>query len=105
LTPYGFHPSRHIAETMRVLLFMTLSILVSNFYPVTAVASLGIFMVPIGWTWAFFVWGYALVWFIINDRVKLPALRILSQHEALQEKRRNSGRREQPPSARFRFRP
>jgi H+-transporting ATPase len=53
----------------------------------TILASLGIFMVPIGWTWASFVWGYALVWFIINDRVKLAALRILSRHEGLFQRR------------------
>jgi H+-transporting ATPase len=34
-------------------------------------------MPPIGWSWALFVWGYALVWFLINDQVKLLAYRIL----------------------------
>ena len=29
-----------------------------------------------GWGWAGFVWGYALVWFLVNDRVKLLAYRI-----------------------------
>jgi H+-transporting ATPase len=37
----------------------------------SCIAGFGIFMVPIGWKWVLFVWGYALVWFIINDRVKL----------------------------------
>ena len=36
----------------------------------------GIFMKPLGWGWALFVWGYALVWFILNDRVKMLAYRI-----------------------------
>jgi H+-transporting ATPase len=36
----------------------------------------GIFMTPLGWGWALFVWGYALVWFLVNDRVKLLAYRI-----------------------------
>jgi len=35
-------------------------------------------MPPIGWSWALFVWGYALVWFLINDQVKLLAYRILN---------------------------
>lgn len=43
----------------------------------TLVAVLGVFMTPIGWGYAALVWGYALAWFLINDRVKLLAYRIL----------------------------
>ena len=43
----------------------------------TLFAVYGIFMTPIGWTWALVVWGYALFWFLVNDRVKLLAYRIL----------------------------
>ncbi|MGB8215466.1 MAG: plasma-membrane proton-efflux P-type ATPase [Anaerolineales bacterium] len=43
----------------------------------TLIAVYGLFMTPLGWWWAAFVWGYALVWFLINDRVKLLAYRIL----------------------------
>jgi H+-transporting ATPase len=43
----------------------------------TLIAVYGLFMTPIGWGWALFVWGYALVWFLVNDRVKLLAYRIL----------------------------
>ncbi|MGG6892394.1 hypothetical protein [Rhizobium sp. BR 315] len=43
----------------------------------TLIAVYGVFMTPLGWGWAAFVWGYALVWFLINDRVKLLAYRIL----------------------------
>ena len=43
----------------------------------TLIAVYGLFMTPLGWKWAGFVWGYALVWFVINDRVKLLAYRIL----------------------------
>ena len=43
----------------------------------TAIAVYGIFMTPLGWGWALFVWGYALVWFLVNDRVKLLAYRLL----------------------------
>ena len=34
-------------------------------------------MVPIGWRWAALIWVYCLVWFFINDAVKLAAYRIL----------------------------
>jgi H+-transporting ATPase len=33
-------------------------------------------MTPLGWGWALFVWGYALAWFLVNDRIKLLAYRI-----------------------------
>ncbi len=39
----------------------------------------GIFMAPIGWSLALLVWGYALVWFLIEDRVKLLAYRIFDR--------------------------
>jgi H+-transporting ATPase len=42
----------------------------------TLIAVYGIFMVPLGWGWALFVWGYALIWFLVTDRVKLLAYRI-----------------------------
>ena len=42
----------------------------------TLIAVFGLFMTPLGWGWALFVWGYALVWFLATDRVKLLAYRI-----------------------------
>ena len=42
----------------------------------TLIAVYGLFMTPLGWGWAMFVWGYALIWFFLNDRVKLLAYRI-----------------------------
>ena len=45
----------------------------------TLIAVFGLFMTPLGWGWAGFVWGYALVWFIINDRIKLLAYKILNR--------------------------
>src|SRR5271155_730720 len=42
----------------------------------TLVAVYGLFMTPLGWRWAGFVWVYALAWFLLNDRVKLLAYRI-----------------------------
>jgi H+-transporting ATPase len=43
----------------------------------TLIAVYGIFMTPLGWHWALVVWGYAIVWFLLTDRVKLAAYRIL----------------------------
>ena len=43
----------------------------------TLISVYGLFMRPIGWGWALFVWGYALIWFLISDRVKLLAYRFL----------------------------
>jgi H+-transporting ATPase len=42
----------------------------------TLIAVYGLFMTPLGWKWAGFVWAYALVWFLVNDRIKLLAYRI-----------------------------
>jgi H+-transporting ATPase len=43
----------------------------------TLIAVYGVFMTPLGWGYAALVWGYALVWFFLTDRVKLIAYRIL----------------------------
>ncbi len=43
----------------------------------TLIATYGILMTPIGWSWALIVWGYALAWFLINDRIKLLAYKWL----------------------------
>ncbi len=42
----------------------------------TLIAVYGFLMTPIGWKWAVFLWGYALAWFLLNDRIKLLAYRI-----------------------------
>jgi len=42
----------------------------------TVFAVFGILMTPIGWGWGLAVWGYALAWFLVNDRVKLLAYRV-----------------------------
>lgn len=49
----------------------------------TLIAVYGLLMPPIGWGWALAVWGYALAWFLVNDRVKLVAYRILDPHRPL----------------------
>jgi len=45
----------------------------------TLIAVYGIFMPPLGWHWAAFVWGYALAWFVINDRIKLSAYKVFGR--------------------------
>ncbi len=47
----------------------------------TLIAVYGLMMPPIGWGWGLAVWGYALAWFFINDRVKLAAYRILDHSQ------------------------
>ncbi len=47
----------------------------------TLIAVYGVFMTPLGWGWAMFVWGYALTWFLMNDCVKLLAYRIFNSAE------------------------
>jgi H+-transporting ATPase len=48
----------------------------------TLIAVYGLFMTPLGWGWALFVWGYALAWFLVNDRVKLLAYRVFDPAQA-----------------------
>jgi H+-transporting ATPase len=48
----------------------------------TLIAVYGVLMPAIGWSWALAVWGYALAWFFINDRVKLAAYRILDRPQS-----------------------
>jgi len=43
----------------------------------TLIAVYGALMTPLGWQWAGVVWAYALLWFVVNDRVKLAAYRWL----------------------------
>jgi H+-transporting ATPase len=47
----------------------------------TLIAVYGLFMTPIGWGWAAFVWGYALIWFLVSDRLKLLAYRLFDPIE------------------------
>ncbi len=42
----------------------------------TFIAVYGLLMPPLGWGWAGFVWGYALIWALLSDRVKLLAYRV-----------------------------
>ena len=50
----------------------------------TLIAVYGIFMNPIGWERALMVWGYAIFWLFINDRIKLLALRFFDRSAHVQ---------------------
>lgn len=41
----------------------------------------GFLMTPVGWYWALFIWGYALGWFLINDRLKLLLYQLIDYIE------------------------
>ena len=43
----------------------------------TLIAVYGLFMTPLGWKLAGLVWGYAIVWALLTDRVKLLGYRFL----------------------------
>jgi H+-transporting ATPase len=49
----------------------------------TFIAVYGFLMPPLGWGWAGFVWGYALLWFLVTDPVKLLAYRIFDPVKAV----------------------
>jgi H+-transporting ATPase len=48
----------------------------------TLIAVYGLFMTPLGWGWAGFVWAYAIAWALVNDRIKLLAYRIFDPVKA-----------------------
>ena len=51
----------------------------------TVIAVFGMGLMPaIGLGWALVVWGYALAWFLVNDRIKLVAYRIFDRPQSLQ---------------------
>jgi H+-transporting ATPase len=43
----------------------------------TVIAVYGLFMSPIGWKYAGYIWAYATAWFIINDFVKVGMYKVL----------------------------
>jgi len=48
-------------------------------------------MTPLGWGYAALVWGYALVWFVVTDRVKLLGYRVLDPSGAPSDTSRSPG--------------
>jgi len=59
----------------------------------TLIAGFGIFMTPVGWRYVALVWGYAVFWFLVTDRVKLLAYRILDPSGALTKSAEQRGHR------------
>jgi H+-transporting ATPase len=47
----------------------------------TLITVYGVFMAPLGWSWALAVWAYALIWFLVNDQIKLLAYRVFDRHQ------------------------
>ncbi len=43
----------------------------------TLIAVYGVFVTPVGWKYALWIWVYALVWFVVNDAIKLALYRRL----------------------------
>jgi H+-transporting ATPase len=62
----------------------------------TLIAVYGLFMTPLGWGWALFVWGYALAWFLVNDRAKLLAYWVLDRAKA---EIKSADKAETPPAS------
>ncbi|SBO42499.1 plasma-membrane proton-efflux P-type ATPase [Cyanobium sp. NIES-981] len=58
----------------------------------TVLAVYGILMAPIGWGWALLVWGYSLLWFLVEDRVKLLGYELFGRRPTLL-RRHGRGRR------------
>ena len=48
----------------------------------TLIAVYGVFVAPVGWKYALAMWGYALIWFLFNDVVKIWTYRVLRQRQA-----------------------
>ena len=49
----------------------------------TLIAVYGFMITPIGWEPALWIWAYALVWFVVNDAVKVFTYRILQREGVL----------------------
>jgi H+-transporting ATPase len=46
----------------------------------TVIGVYGLFMAPIGWRYAAYIWLYATVWFFFNDLVKVGVYRLMRRH-------------------------
>ncbi len=49
----------------------------------TLAAVYGFLMTPIGWNWSLLVWGYALIWFVVNDQIKISVYKIFDHKLSL----------------------
>jgi hypothetical protein len=49
----------------------------------TLIVVYGVFITPIGWEYALYIWLYALVWFFINDAIKMGVYKLLNNKVTL----------------------
>ncbi len=49
----------------------------------TLIAVYGVFITPIGWEYALWMWVYALLWFVVNDAIKIVTYRYFRNREHL----------------------
>jgi hypothetical protein len=90
MTNYAIY---RVSETIRVVVFVTLSIVASNFFPVTATQSRGPdAALPQRWDLVALAWGYALVWSLVLDQLKLIADRWLERRAGNQSARARPGK-------------
>jgi H+-transporting ATPase len=73
------HPWPFLVHTPRT---DPLSNLCGTCIAATSIAVYGLLMRPLSWAWTLFVWGYAVVWLLVNDRVTLLAYPILDPPKA-----------------------
>src|SRR5271168_783594 len=55
----------------------------------TLICLFGFLVTPLWWGWAAMVWGYALVWFLLTDPLKLLAYRYLEATKKATPKRQD----------------
>lgn len=48
----------------------------------TLIAVYGLYVTPIGWEYALWIWAYALAWFLFNDMIKIGAYRLLRRNHS-----------------------
>jgi len=71
--------------------WILLAAIVGTQVAATLICVFGFLVTPLWWGWAAFVWGYALVWFLATDPVKLLAYRVLGATPAVPAPRANAG--------------
>ncbi len=71
--------------------WLLLGAVISTKVIATAIAAAGFMMAPLSWALIGVVWGWSILWFLVEDRVKLAAYAWLARHPA--------GGRERPPIA------
>jgi H+-transporting ATPase len=49
----------------------------------TLIAVYGVFITPIGWKYALWMWAYALLWFVVDNSAKMLARRFLNFDSAV----------------------